>query len=139
MKFYFSNKKSDIYKNTINMKKFYFFIFILISNIILAQSLTGVGYQKDIKEYWAINVQINSQDDITVSYPSLGCSGKWVFIKEDKNLTILKEIITFGVEKCIPENYIFMTRDDLSPTTFRFYVFENIGDEIPYALGVLEK
>lgn len=121
------------------MNKIYFFIFGLISNIISAQSLTGVGFQKDIKEYWAINVQINSQSDIDVSYPSLGCSGKWVFIKEDKNLTILKEIITFGADKCIPENYIFMTRDELSPTTFRFYIYENKGDEIPYAVGVLAK
>ena len=100
------------------MKKFYFFIFGLIFNIILAQSLTGVGFQKDIKEYWAINVQINSQDDITVSYPSLGCSGKWVFIKEDKNLTLLKEIITYGGDKCVPEGMVFLTRDPISPTTF---------------------
>lgn len=121
------------------MRKSYFIIFGIISNIFFAQSLTGVGFQKDIKEYWAINVQINSQDDITVSYPSLGCSGKWVLINEDKNLTLLKEIITFGADKCIHENYIFMTRDELSPTTFRFYVYENKGDEIPYAIGVLEK
>ena len=84
----------------------------------MAQSLTGVGFQKDIKEYWAINVQINSQNDITVSYPSLGCSGKWVFIKEDKNLTLLKEIITYGGDKCVPEGMVFLTRDPISPTTF---------------------
>jgi len=121
------------------MKKFYFINFVLISNAFFSQSLTGVGFQKDIKEYWAINVQINTQEDISVSYPSLGCSGKWLLIKEDKNLTLLKERITYGVDKCIPENYIVMTRDNLSPTTFRFYIFENVEDEIPYAVGVLEK
>jgi len=121
------------------MKKITLFFCLLLCNLLFAQLLTGVGFQKGINEYWKTDVRINSMQDISVSYPSLGCSGKWLLLQEDQRGSLLKEVILYGADKCTPEGYVYLTKDPLSPTSYRFYVFENKGDEIPYALGILEK
>lgn len=121
------------------MKKNYFLFCVFVSLFLYSQNMTGVGFQKGINEYWKTDVRINSMQDISVSYPSLGCSGKWLLLQEDERGSLLKEVILYGADKCTPEGYVYLTKDPLSPTSYRFYVFENKGDEIPYALGILEK
>jgi hypothetical protein len=51
---------------------FSFFVFIIFP------TAYGSWIPKSENEYWAINVDMSSKQNTTVSYPTLGCSGKWI-------------------------------------------------------------
>ncbi|AYZ12967.1 hypothetical protein EGY05_13955 [Chryseobacterium arthrosphaerae] len=111
---------------------------LLSSSLLFSQQLTGVGFQKSENESWAINVDMSSKKNTTVSYPTLGCSGKWVLLKEEPKKILFKEVIEEGLDQCVPTGFISLVKDDVSPTAYRFYIFENKDDKTPYAIGVLE-
>ncbi len=112
---------------------------LVSSSLLFSQQLTGVGFQKSENEYWAINVDMSSKQNTTVSYPTLGCSGKWILIKEEAKKILFKEVIEEGLDKCVPTGFVSLVKDDISPSAYRFYIFENKEDKTPYAIGVLEK
>lgn len=111
----------------------------MFSALLFSQQLTGVGFQKDENESWAINVDLSSKQNAIVSYPGLGCTGKWTLVKEEAKKILFKEVIEEGLDKCVPTNFISLVKDEVSPTAYRFYIFEKKEDKIPYAIGVLEK
>lgn len=112
---------------------------LLFSSLSFSQQLTGVGFQKDENESWAIQVDLSSKQNVSVSYPILGCSGKWVLIKEEAKKILFKEVIEEGLDKCIPTSFISLVKDEVSPTAYRFYIFEQKESKVPYAIGVLEE
>ena len=54
-----------------------------------------------------------------------------------KNL--FKEVIEEGQDKCVPTGFVSLVKDEVSPSAYRFYIFENKEDKTPYAIGVPEK
>lgn len=121
------------------MRKFISLLTLLSSALLFSQQFTGVGFQKNENESWAITLDLSSKQNATVSYPTLGCSGKWILIKEESKKILFKEVIEEGVDKCVPTNFVSLVKDEVSPTAYRFYIFEKKEDKIPYAIGVLEQ
>jgi hypothetical protein len=60
-------------------------------------------------------------------------------IKEEAKKILFKEVIEEGLDKCVPTGFVSLVKDDISPSAYRFYIFENKEDKTPYAIGVLEK
>jgi hypothetical protein len=48
-------------------------------------------------------------------------------------------VIEEGLDKCVPTGFVSLVKDDISPSAYRFYIFENKEDKTPYAIGVLER
>lgn len=70
----------------------------------------GVGYQID-GQTW--KVELNKDKDkriIDISYPSLGCSGEWTVVKNEKERVLLKEKITIGADRCDQGVEIVLTK-----------------------------
>ena len=121
------------------MKKIISLLPLLPSALLFTQQLTGVGFQKGENEAWAINVNLSTKQNVVVSYPVLGCSGKWTLIKEEGKKILFKEVIEEGLDKCTPTGFVTLVKDEISPSAYRFYIFEKKEDKTPYAIGVLEE
>ena len=60
----------------------------------------GVGYQIDGKT-WKVELRKDKDSkNIKISYPSLGCSGEWTVVKNEKERILLKEKIIEGANRC---------------------------------------
>jgi hypothetical protein len=59
----------------------------------------GIGHQID-GQSWDIALNFENPKDITINYPSLGCSGIWTLEEANGELSIFKEKIMAGTEKC---------------------------------------
>ncbi len=58
----------------------------------------GTGYQTDTKT-WTVEFS-KEGSNLSIAYPSLGCSGNWKIVKATKNRIDLEETITEGTNKC---------------------------------------
>ncbi|AYZ35076.1 hypothetical protein EGY07_05565 [Chryseobacterium indologenes] len=120
------------------MKKIILLLALLPSALLFSQQLTGVGFQKGENESWAINVDLSTKQNVIVSYPVLGCAGKWNLIKDEGKKILFKEVIEEGVDQCTPTGFVTLVKDEISPSAYRFYIYENKEDKTPYAIGILE-
>lgn len=62
-------------------------------------SWAGTGDQTDGQK-WGIELTVNSDTDIQISYPSLSCGGTWKLMQKDKEAIQLKETISTGTMNC---------------------------------------
>ncbi len=127
-------------KNRINvMKKIFLLLNLVLCAFFYAQTkYKGVGFQKEIFESWDLEIVKINNNEYSVKYPSIPCTAKWKLIKQENNYLIYKEELLTGFDNCINNSIIFFINDNSSPTTKRFYIFNKIGDEKPYAYGYLE-
>ena len=131
--------QKKIKKKTNIMKKIFFLFSLVFCSIFNAQSkYKGVGFQKEIFESWDLEIVKINNNEYSVKYPTIPCTAKWKLIRQENNYLIYQEELLTGFDNCINNSIIFFINDNSSPTTKRFYIFNKIGDEKPYAYGYLE-
>lgn len=85
------------------MKKIALILLIVFAQTANAQKLNGnwegIGYQID-GQSWDIALNFENKKNISINYPSLACSGIWTLQEVNDGLSIFKEKITVGTEKC---------------------------------------
>lgn len=59
----------------------------------------GEGLQIDGAK-WDIVLSYHSSKKIDINYPSLGCSGKWKTVSTEGTVTLFKEKLSTGKNKC---------------------------------------
>ena len=79
-----------------------------------------------------------NNNEYSVKYPTIPCTAKWKLIRQENNYLIYQEELLTGFDNCINNGIIFLVDDSSSSTTKRFYIFDKIGNEKPYAYGFLE-
>jgi len=111
----------------------------LIYNFSQSQNnFKGVGFQKDILEYWDLELTSLNDNNYQVEYPNIPCTANWIFIKKEKNYKMYKEELTSGFDNCKNSGIILVMNDDKSSNTKRFYIYDKEEDLEPYAFGFLQ-
>lgn len=88
-------------------------------------SWEGIGYQINLPQTWAIELEVKSPNNVTVNYPSLDCSGMWEIVGTATDRVEFKEIILNGVNRCVNGGLIIITRVDQHHITYSFFEPQN--------------
>lgn len=81
----------------------------------------GEGLQIDGAK-WDIVLTYNSSKKVEIDYPTLGCSGKWKSVSTEGALTIFKEKLSTGKDKCDKGVTIKLYKVTNSEVRVDFYV-----------------
>ena len=87
------------------MKKSLLITFLSIGSMLNmnAQNLNGnwVGKGKQVDGLkWDIVLDIKNDNNISINYPTLGCSGSWTLESSSENVSVFTERITTGLDNC---------------------------------------
>lgn len=102
-----------------------------------ANKWTGLGYQKDLKDAWKMEVTKKNATTYFVKYPDQPCSGEWIIIDNSKCKIIIKEEIKDDICKCIAKMDIVVTPIDENNLSVAFFLPTDKTE--PYAFGTLKK
>jgi len=74
---------------------------------------SGIGYQTNNGHTWQANFEFDETNKTgTVNYPSLNCSGKWIYVGFDGVHAVFEENITDGKNNCIDGSTIYISKID---------------------------
>ena len=94
----------------------------------------GTGYQIDEKT-WTIEFS-KEGNNLSIVYPSLGCSGNWKIVKATKNRIDLEETITEGTDKCDQGCKIIIFKIDDTQISVVYSLISYQRNAIAYAVLV---
>ncbi|MEZ5053701.1 MAG: hypothetical protein R2807_02860 [Chitinophagales bacterium] len=97
----------------------------------------GIGDQID-GQSWDIVLHFQDENNISIQYPSLGCSGSWMFQKTENNVNIFIENITMGIGKCDQGAEVHLQKLNRKEIKVVYYLRSYDADK-PIAEGTLHK
>ncbi len=68
----------------------------------------GTGTQSD-GSHWSIRVN-SRPNGYFIDYPSLVCGGVWKLLKSTESSLVFKEILTYGIERCMDQGEIVLNK-----------------------------
>jgi len=97
---------------------------------------TGTGEQMD-DTTWTLELNMSNEENISIVYPDLDCSGKWEITSQSKDMIIVKETILEGTDKCDQGVEIELRKINKSKLMAIFYL-KDLSDE-PIAVATIIK
>ena len=76
----------------------------------------GIGIQDH--EAWSIKLDLSDKHQLLITYPSIPCAGKLVFLKQVQETYIFREEITEHTDNCINQGTLEIT--PLDPNTLQW-------------------
>ncbi|WP_441001136.1 DUF4339 domain-containing protein [Fodinibius sp. SL11] len=81
---------------------------------------SGVGYELNNDTSWKMDVSF-SNEEVSVSYPSLDCSGKWNLIEVNGTEITFREKITTGITNCMDKGKVEISILSDKKINFKYY------------------
>lgn len=70
----------------------------------------GAGIQDDGSQ-WTMRLNIRA-DGYFIDYPSIVCGGEWKLLRSTESRLIFKEILTYGIDRCIDQGEVIIKLAD---------------------------
>ncbi|TDS14671.1 hypothetical protein [Sphingobacterium paludis] len=80
----------------------------------------GQGYQRDADSFWDMKL-ICRNGRYRISYPSIGCGGKWILAEKKKDKLLFREQIKTGKDACYNNGFILI--EPVVDGLIRFSIF----------------
>lgn len=123
------------------MKQAFLVFFIVFGLLANAKGFKGkwkgIGDQID-GHSWDIVLNFQDKNNISINYPSLGCSGNWTLQKTATNDNIFIENITEGTDKCDQGCEVHLQKLKRKKLKVVYYLRSYDADK-PIAEGTLRK
>ena len=69
----------------------------------------GTGDQVD-GQTWEVSLDASKLFNIQIDYPGLDCGGKWKSVNKSENGANLREVLTYGLDKCDQNVEVVLSR-----------------------------
>jgi hypothetical protein len=95
----------------------------------------GKGYQIDDQSTWTMRFTAGG-GRFAIDYPSLNCGGRWKLITIDASRARFKEILNYGIDKCLNRGTVVVQRLNKRQAV---YLYSDAGKREVSASAILKR
>lgn len=81
----------------------------------------GIGNQVD-GQSWEVALDATHLSKIQIDYPDLDCGGKWKMVNKTENGADMRELLTYGLDKCDQNVEVVLSRVSAEQLKVEYYL-----------------